>query len=81
VPFGTLVQVPGAVVRAQDWQVPEQAVVQQTDCEQKPDRHSAPVTQAWPGGLRPQDPLMQTAGEAQSAFEVQEFLHTPTPHS
>jgi hypothetical protein len=81
VPFCTLVQVPGEAVSAQDWQLPVQAVVQQTDCEQKPDRHSAPVTQAWPGGLSPQDPLMQTAGEAQSASEVQEFLQTPTPHS
>jgi len=80
VPLGTLVQVPGAVVSAQDWQVPVQAVVQQTDCEQKLDEHSAPVTQACPGDLRPQEPLMQTAGEAQSASAVQEFLQTPTPH-
>ena len=36
--------------------------------------------QAWPFPLRPHDPLAQMAGEAQSAFDVQEFLHTPVPH-
>jgi hypothetical protein len=41
--------------------------------------HSADVTQAWPGGLRPHDPLMQTAGEVQSAVVTQEFLQTPVP--
>jgi hypothetical protein len=80
VPFGTLLQVPGAVVSAQDWQTPVQAVAQQTDCEQNVDEHSAPVTQACPGGLRPQEPLMQTAGEAQSELAVQEFLQTLAPH-
>jgi hypothetical protein len=69
-----LLQVPGAVVSAQDWQAPVQAVAQQTDCEQKPDEHSAAVTQAWPGGLS------QTAGEAQSESTVQEFLQTFVPH-
>jgi hypothetical protein len=76
-----LLQVPGAVVSAQDWQVPVQAVAQQTDCEQNLDVHSAPVTQACPGGLRPQEPLMQTAGEAQSELAVQEFLHTLAPQA
>jgi hypothetical protein len=78
--LGTLLQVPGALVSAQDWQAPVQAVAQQTDCEQNPDEHSAAVTQAWPGGFRPQEPLMQTAGEVQSALEVQEFLQTLAPH-
>ena len=75
-----MLQVPGALVRAHDWQAPVQAVAQQTDCEQKPDEHSAAVTQACPGGLRPQEPLMQTAGEVQSALAVQEFLQTLAPH-
>jgi hypothetical protein len=80
VPLGTLLQVPGAVVSAQDWQAPVQAVAQQTDCEQKLDEHSAAVTQACPSGLSPQEPLMQTAGEAQSEFAVQEFLQMFVPH-
>jgi hypothetical protein len=81
VPLGTLLQVPGAVVSAQDWQAPVQAVAQQTDCAQNPDEHSAAVTQAWPDGLRPHDPLLlQTAGEAQSGSAAQEFLQTFVPH-
>ena len=79
-PFGTLVQVPGEVESAHDWQAPEQADEQQTDCEQKPEPHSAAVTQAWPRPLRPHEPLLQTAGEAQSLLAVQEFLHTLVPH-
>jgi hypothetical protein len=78
--LGTLLQVPGAVVSAQDWQAPVQFVAQQIDCEQNPDEHSAAVTQACPDGLRPQEPLMQTAGEAQSELAVQEFLQTLVPH-
>ena len=71
------------MLSAQDWQVPVQAVAQQTDCEQNMDEHSAPVTQACPSGLRPQEPLLlQTAGEAQSELVVvQEFLHTLAPHA
>ena len=68
------------MVSAQDWQTPVHAVAQQTDCEQNVDEHSAPVTQACPGGLRPQEPLMQTAGEAQSELAVQEFLQMLAPH-
>jgi hypothetical protein len=80
VPLGTLVQVPSEVVSAQDWQVPVQGVAQQTDCEQLFERHSAPVTQGCPGGLRPHDPLMQTAGETQSPSTVQELLQMLVPH-
>ena len=73
---------PGAVVSAQDWQVPVQAVAQQTDCEQNVDEHSAPVTQACPSGLRPHEPLLlHCAGEAQSAVAVHEFLHTLAPQA
>jgi hypothetical protein len=76
-----LVQVPSEVVSAHDWQAPAQAVWQQIDWEQKPDRHSAAVAQACPLFLRPQEPVaLQTAGEAQSASAVHEFLHTLTPH-
>ena len=69
------------MVSAQDWQTPVQAVAQQTDCEQKVDEHSAPVTQACPGGLSPHEPLLlHCAGEAQSELAVQEFLQTLAPH-
>jgi hypothetical protein len=81
VPLATLVHAPGEVESAQDWQTPAQLVWQQTCCEQNPDPHSAAVTQAWPIPLRPQEPLLlQTAGDWQSAFEVQEFLQMLTPH-
>jgi hypothetical protein len=81
VPFGTLVQVPGALVSAQDWQTPVQAVWQQTPWAQKPEPHSADVTHDWPGPLSPHDPLMQTAGEAQSPLVTQELLQTLTPQA
>jgi len=67
-------------VRPQDWQAPWQAVAQQVCCEQKPDEHSAAVPQVRPLLLRPHEPLLQIAGEAQSASVAQEFLHTLTPH-
>ena len=38
---GTLVQVPSALVSAHDWQAPQQAVLQQIPCAQKPLPHSA----------------------------------------
>src|SRR5580698_10514141 len=81
VPLGALVQAPGDSVSAQDWPAPVQAVWQQVCCEQNPDPHSAAVTQVWPIPLRPQEPLLlQTAGDWQSAFEVQEFLQMLRPH-
>jgi hypothetical protein len=75
-----LVQVPSEFASAHDWQAPVQAEVQQKPWAQvRPVRHSAEVTQAWPAGLRPHDPLMHTAGEVQSALVTQEFLQTPVP--
>ena len=58
----TLLQVPGDAGSAHDLQVPVQAVAQQTPCAQKPVEHSSVSTQAAPFGLRPHEPLMQTAG-------------------
>jgi hypothetical protein len=43
--------------------------------------HSTEVTQIWPGPLRPHEPLMQTAGEAQSPSAVQEFLQMALPQA
>jgi hypothetical protein len=45
---GTLVQVPTDPVSPQDWQVPPQAVLQQTPSTQFPVRHSALPLQVWP---------------------------------
>jgi hypothetical protein len=80
VPFGTFVQVPSEFCSPQDWQAPWQAVAQQYPCAQKFEWHSAAVAQACPFPLRPHEPLMQTAGEAQSPSTVHEFLHTLAPH-
>ena len=71
---------PSEVESAQDWQVPLHALLQQYPWAQKLDLHSAFVAQVWPLPFRPHDPLLQIAGEAQSAFVVQAFLHTPVPH-
>ena len=76
-PLGTLVQAPGVPARAQDWQVPVQAVAQQIPCSQKPELHSPAAAQVAPIGLRPQLPLLQTLGDAQSAAVVQVVLHAP----
>ncbi len=66
---------------AQDWQAPVQAVAQQTDCEQNPDEHSAAVTQACPVGLRPQEPLMQTAGRgAVRVWRCRSSCRRSSPH-
>jgi hypothetical protein len=79
-PLTTLVHAPSVADSAHDWQVPAQAVLQQTPCAQKPETHSAPVAHARPLTLSPHDPFVQTAGEAQSASEVQVPLQTPVPH-
>jgi hypothetical protein len=52
VPSATGPQVPSAPVpfwdARHDWQLPVQALVQQTPPEQKPESQSAPVAQAFP---------------------------------
>jgi hypothetical protein len=78
-PVGTLVQVPRAFGNAHDLQVPPQEVEQHTPCSQKPLRHSVPFMQTAPLGLRPHEPLMQTAGEAQSASAVHVPLQASVP--
>lgn len=79
-PFATGLQVPSDALRPHDWQVPVQPLLQQTPWAQKPDRHSDPSAQVFPSPLRPHDPLMQTAGEAQSALAVQLLLQMAAPH-
>ena len=53
-------QVPALPPSAHDWQVPVQALVQQTFCWQKPEAHSAAVAQVVPGVLSTQAPVLQT---------------------
>jgi hypothetical protein len=57
-----LVQVPGALKSAHDWQGPEQAALQQFPCAQKVLRHSEPLAQAAPLLFSPQEPRIQTLG-------------------
>lgn len=78
-PAGTLVQVPALVVRAHDWQVPLQALLQQTPCWQKPEAHSAAVEQLVPGVFRAQAPAMHTSGATQSASAVHVVLQAVPP--
>jgi hypothetical protein len=78
-PPGTGEQVPAVAASAHERQVPVQAVRQQTPCAQNPVVHSCPSAQVAPGGLRPQEPPVHTAGAAQSASAVQVALHTEAP--
>jgi hypothetical protein len=79
-PRSTGVHVPGAVATAHDWQVPEHAVRQQTPCAQTPVAHALPSLHGAPGDLSPQEPLLHTEGETQSASDAHVALHTESPH-
>jgi hypothetical protein len=80
-PAGTLEQVPGVPASAHDWQVPVQVVAQQTPCAQWAELHSVSPPHAAPIGFRPQLPLLQVFGDAQSVFVEQVVLHAPVPHA
>jgi|SRR6185369_42102 len=80
-PAGTLLHVPAVAASAHDWQVPVQAVAQQTDCWQKPLAHSAETEQATPGGFLVQAPATQTLGATQSASAVHDPLHVVPPQT
>jgi hypothetical protein len=69
-------QVPALPASAHDWQVPVQALVQQTPCWQKLEAHSAAVVQAVPGVFSAQAPALQTYPAAQSADAVHDVLQT-----
>jgi hypothetical protein len=80
-PAATLLQVPAVLADAlHDLQVALHSVAQQTPCRQNPDLHSVPSAHTVPFNLRPHDPLMHTAGEAQSALVVQAALQVAAPH-
>jgi hypothetical protein len=78
-PFGTLLQAPSELGSPHDWQEPLHAELQQTPCAQNFDRHSVPSAQVLPMPLSPHEPMMQTAGEAQSASTPQATLQTFAP--
>ena len=63
-----------------DLQVELHSVEQQTPWRQNPDLHSDPSAQVRPGSFRPHEPLVQTAGGAQSVLAMQDGLHAPAPH-
>jgi hypothetical protein len=76
-PAGTFVQVPMVLLSAHDWQLPAQAVAQQTPCAHWLLAHSAPVVHAVPLVFLVHTPPMQTLGVLQSASTVQVVLHAP----
>ena len=78
-PAGTGVQVPALPASAHDMQVDPQAVAQQSPCAQIPVLHSVPPAQGAPVDFSPHDPPVQTAGAAQSAFELHVALQAAAP--
>lgn len=77
----TFVHVPAVAPEAlQDLQVPLHSLAQQTPCRQSFELHSPLSLQTAPFDLRPQDPDMQTAGDAQSELLVQTLLQAAEPH-
>jgi hypothetical protein len=78
-PAGTLLHVPSAVGSAQVWHEPLHAELQHTPCAQSFETHSLPSAQVLPRLLRPHEPLLHTAGDAQSALAVHATLHTFVP--
>jgi hypothetical protein len=72
--------VPTVPVSAHDWQVPEQAALQQKPCAQNPEAHSVPAAQLAPMDFLPQLPALHTLGLLQSALVEQVVLHAPVPH-
>jgi len=78
-PEATAVQRPIEPAMAHDWQVPVQAVVQQTPCSQFPDMHSGSAEQKAPIGLRPHELLVQTLPVEQLPLPVQAWKQRVFP--
>ena len=78
-PAGTGVQVPALAPSAHERHLPVQSVLQHTPCAQKPLAHSPPSPQTAPGGLRPHEPFVHTAGASQSASAEQLALQAEAP--
>ena len=64
---------------AHDWQVPVQAVWQQTPSTQKLEAHSFPDEHATPAAFFTQLPPLQTSGDTQSVSSAQVVLHAVAP--
>jgi hypothetical protein len=79
-PAGTGEQVPTCPARLQDWQLPAQAVAQQTPWAHAPLLHSVAAAHPAPLALRPQEPFTQAAGATQSASDAHVDLHAELPH-
>jgi hypothetical protein len=80
-PTATFEQVPAVLAEAlHDLQVLLHSVAQHTPCRQNPDLHSTPSAQTVPFSLSPHDPLMHTAGDAQSELLLHAALQAPEPH-
>ena len=79
-PFGTFVQAPTVPVSAHDWQVPPQALLQQTPCAQNPEPQSALALQATPIPFFTQLVPMQKKLATQSVSSVHDVLQAPVPH-
>jgi hypothetical protein len=71
-------QRPRASGLAQKEHLPVQALSQQTPSTQKPEAHSVPVLQSWPGPFGPQLPATQFAGAWQLSARVQLFRQEST---
>jgi hypothetical protein len=83
-PAGITLHVPRLPGRAQDWQVPVQAVAQQTDWLQFPCRHSLPFAQAAPSDFFPHcRAALHTLGLRHSVeAAVHDVKHAPAaPHT
>lgn len=80
-PAGTGEQVPKDVASAHDWQVPVQAVLQQTPCAQWPVPQSESAVQVVPPAFFMQLPPMQKLPVEQSASVVQVVLQAVAPHT
>ena len=76
-PPGIEVQVPTVPDRAQELQVPVQALLQQTPCAQKPELHMAAAVHGEPMASLPQLVPVQLAGEVQSLLVAQLVLQAP----
>jgi hypothetical protein len=80
-PLGTFTQVPAVPAIAHERQLPVQVPMQHTPWAQLPELHSPSPAHAAPSGFRPQLPVLQTLGEAQSALVVQVVRQAPVPHA
>jgi len=80
-PLGTFTQVPSVPAIAHDRQLPVHVPMQQTPWAQLPELHSPLPAHAVPSDFRPQLPVLQTLGDAQSALVVQVVRQAPVPHA